>query len=44
MLNNLKKNQDIVKNSYNISAEEWDDSRKNMHWGEFDYFYKKVPF
>jgi SAM-dependent methyltransferase len=34
----------IVKNSYNCVAEEWNETRKNLHWEEFDFFYDKIPF
>jgi len=34
----------IVKNSYNFIAEEWNETRKALHWEEFDFFYEKFPF
>ena len=34
----------IVKNSYNFIAEDWNETRKSLHWEEFDFFYKKFPF
>jgi hypothetical protein len=42
MINIFKNN--IVKNSYNFIAEEWNETRKNLHWEEFDFFYEKFPF
>lgn len=34
----------IVKNSYNFIAEDWNETRKSLHWEEFDFFYNKFPF
>ena len=42
ILNIFRKN--IVKKSYNFIAEDWNKTRKTLHWEEFDFFYKKFPF
>ena len=34
----------IVKKSYNFIAKDWNETRKNLHWEEFDFFYEKFPF
>lgn len=36
--------KNIAKNSYNSIAEEWNETRKNLHWEEFDFFYQRFPF
>lgn len=32
----------IVKNSYNFISEDWNETRKTLHWEEFDFFYDKL--
>jgi len=36
--------KNIAKKSYNSIAEDWNETRKNLHWEEFDFFYEKFPF